>query len=127
MVAANVSVVIERNELLDSAEAAMQLMGTGAVVRGNRISGGAAMGIVAENARAAVIEDNEIRRAGGLRHHGQGLGRHLVRGNRIHNSGYGLAFVLGESAQPQHRDRQHHHRTEIQRHRRDRRFADPAR
>jgi hypothetical protein len=53
---ANVSVIMERNELLDSSEAAMQLMGTGAVARGNRISRGAAMGIVAENARAAVID-----------------------------------------------------------------------
>ena len=35
---------LERNEILDSHEAAMQLMGTGAVVRNNRISGGASDG-----------------------------------------------------------------------------------
>jgi len=34
--------------------------GAGATVRGNRIDGGASMGIVGENARGAVIEDNEL-------------------------------------------------------------------
>ncbi|MBM0106102.1 right-handed parallel beta-helix repeat-containing protein [Steroidobacter sp. S1-65] len=97
---ANVSVLLERNELLDSQEAAMQLMGTGAVARGNRISRGAAMGIVAENARGVVIEDNEF---DGLAAYGimlKGSADTLVRGNRIHNSGYGLAFVLGTPRNP---------------------------
>lgn len=97
---ANVSIVMERNELLDASEAAMQLMGTGAVARGNRISRGAAMGIVVENARAAVIEDNEL---DGLAAYGimlKGSADTIVRGNRIHNSGYGLAFVLGNPRGP---------------------------
>lgn len=97
---ANVSVVMERNELLDSSEAAMQLMGTGAVARGNRISRGGAMGIVAENARAAVIEDNEF---DGLAAYGimlKSSADTIVRNNRIHNSGYGLAFVLGNQRNP---------------------------
>lgn len=97
---ANVAVLLERNELLDSQEAAMQLMGTGAVARGNRISRGAAMGIVAENARGAVIEENEF---DGLAAYGimlKGSADTLVRGNRIHNSGYGLAFVLGTPRNP---------------------------
>ncbi|HEY0687216.1 MAG TPA: right-handed parallel beta-helix repeat-containing protein [Steroidobacter sp.] len=100
IITANVSVLIERNELLDSQEAAMQLMGTGAVARGNRISRGAAMGIVAENARGAVIEENEF---DGLAAYGimlKGSADTLVRGNRIHNSGYGLAFVLGTPRNP---------------------------
>ena len=97
---ANVSVIMERNELLDSSEAAMQLMGTGAVARGNRISRGAAMGIVAENARAAVIEENEF---DGLAAYGimlKSSADTLVRGNRIHNCGNGLAFVLGNQRSP---------------------------
>jgi parallel beta-helix repeat protein len=100
ILAANVSIVMERNELLDSAEAAMQLMGAGAVARGNRISRGGAMGIVVENARAAVIEENEI---DGLAAYGVMLKSSadtIVRGNRIHNSGYGLAFVLGNPRSP---------------------------
>lgn len=100
ILAANVSVLIDRNELLDSSEAAMQLMGAGAVARGNRISGGAAMGIVAENANKAVIEANEF---DGLAAYGvmvKASADTLVRANRIHNSGYGLAFVLGNARNP---------------------------
>jgi parallel beta-helix repeat protein len=97
---ANVSMIMERNELLDSQEAAMQLMGTGAVARGNRISRGAAMGIVVENGQAAVIEDNEL---DGLEAYGVMLKSSadtVIRNNRIHNSGYGLAFVLGNQRSP---------------------------
>ena len=97
---ANVSMLMERNELLDSEEAAIQLTGVGAIVRGNRVSRGAAMGIVAENARGVVIEDNEF---DGLTAYGimlKGSADSLVRGNRIHNSGYGLAFVLGNARSP---------------------------
>ncbi len=97
ILAANVSVSIERNELQNMREAAMQLMGTGAVVRGNRVSGGAAMGIIAENSRGAVIENNEF---DGLTAYGimlKGSADALLRGNRVHNSGYGLAFVVGSS------------------------------
>jgi parallel beta-helix repeat protein len=97
ILAANVSVALERNELLDTRDVAIQLMGTGAVVRGNRVSGGAAMGIVAENSRGAIIESNEL---DGLEAYGimlKGSAEALVQGNRIHNSGYGLAFVVGTS------------------------------
>jgi hypothetical protein len=97
VLAANVSVAVERNEILDAHEAAIQVMGSGAVVRGNRISRGAAMGIVAENARGVVIEANEI---DGMQAYGVMLKNSadaLLQGNRVHNSGYGLAFVLGAS------------------------------
>jgi parallel beta-helix repeat protein len=90
-------VAIERNELLDTRDMGMQLMGTGAVARGNRVSGGAGMGIVAENSRGTVIENNEL---DGLEAYGimlKGSADALVKGNRIHNSGYGLAFVVGSS------------------------------
>jgi parallel beta-helix repeat protein len=100
ILAANVSVLIERNELVDSREAAIQFMGAGGVARGNHVSGGAAMGIVAENAHAAVIEENEF---DGLAAYGimlKGAADTLVRGNRVHNSGYGLAFVLGNARSP---------------------------
>src|SRR5262249_18961955 len=45
ILAGNVAVVAERNEFNDAHDAAVHLIGEGAVVRGNRISGGAAMGI----------------------------------------------------------------------------------
>jgi parallel beta-helix repeat protein len=97
VLAANVAVVLERNEFLIPREVAMQLMGTGAVVRGNRISGGEAMGIVAENSRGVVIENNEI---DGVTAYGIMLKTSadaVLQGNRVHNCGYGLAFVLGTS------------------------------
>jgi parallel beta-helix repeat protein len=97
VLAANVALTLERNEVLNSRETAFQLMGSGAVVRGNRISGGAGMGIVAENARGTVIENNEL---DGLKAYGimiKASADALVRGNRVHSSGYGLAFVIGES------------------------------
>ena len=97
VLAANISLVIERNDILNAREAAIQVMGAGAVVRGNRISGGAAMGIVAENARGTVIEANEI---AGVAAYGvilKSSADALVQRNRVHNSGYGLAFVLGGS------------------------------
>jgi parallel beta-helix repeat protein len=54
------------------------------------------MGIVGENALGAVIEDNELE---GLTAYGimlRGSSNILIRANRLHNCGYGLAFVLGD-------------------------------
>src|SRR6202790_561041 len=95
IVAGNIPVLAERNDFINSHEAAVHLVGAGAVIRANRISGGASMGIVAENARAAVIEENELE---GLTAYGvmvRGSSDTLVRANRLHNCGYGIAFVLG--------------------------------
>jgi parallel beta-helix repeat protein len=100
MVVGNISILIERNEVINAREAAVHLVGAGAVVRGNRVTGGAAMGIVAENARAAVIENNEL---DGITAYGimvRGSGNTLVRNNRMHNCGYGMAFVLGDAQGP---------------------------
>jgi parallel beta-helix repeat protein len=58
------------------------------------------MGIVAENAKAAIIDDNEI---DGLAAYGimvRGSSNTLVRNNRVHNCGYGMAFVLGDAQGP---------------------------
>lgn len=96
IVAGNIPVLIERNEFVNAHEAAVDLVGAGAVVRGNQINGGAAMGIVGESASGAVIENNEIE---GVVAYGVMLRRSsnvLVRNNRLNNCGYGLAFVLGD-------------------------------
>jgi hypothetical protein len=97
IVAGNISVLVERNEFINAHEAHVHLVGAGAVIRGNRISGGASMGIVAENARGAIIDDNELE---GMTAYGvmvRGSFNTLVRANRLHNCGYGLAFVLGDA------------------------------
>jgi parallel beta-helix repeat protein len=100
LIVGNVSLLIERNEIINAREAAIHVVGSGATVRGNRIRGGASMGIVAENARSAIIEANEL---DGLVAYGimvRGSENTLVRGNRMHNCGYGMAFVLGSAGGP---------------------------
>ena len=100
IVAGNVPILVERNEFFNSQEAAVHLVGAGAVIRGNRVSGGAGMGVVVENVRSAIIDNNEI---DGLAAYGvmvRGSANTLVRGNRVHNTGYGLAFVLGDAKSP---------------------------
>jgi parallel beta-helix repeat protein len=97
IVAGNISVLVERNDFINAHEADVHLVGAGAVIRANRMNGGASMGIVAENARGAIIDDNELE---GLTAYGvmvRGSSNTLVRANRLHNCGYGLAFVLGDA------------------------------
>jgi len=96
IVAGNIPVTVERNDFINSHEAAIHVVGAGATLRGNRIDGGASMGIVGESARGAVIEENELE---GLTAYGimlRGSSNVLVRANRLHSCGYGLAFVLGD-------------------------------
>jgi hypothetical protein len=97
IVAGNIPVLVERNEFIGARDADVHLVGAGAVIRGNHISGSASMGIVAENARGADIDRNELE---GIAAYGvmvRGSSNTLVRGNRLHNCGYGLAFVLGDA------------------------------
>jgi len=100
VVAGNVAVLVERNEFADAPEVAVHLVGAGAVIRGNHISGGAAMGIVAENAREAIIDNNELDHLTTYAIMVRGSANALVRGNRVHNCGYGMAFVLGDPRSP---------------------------
>ena len=100
MVVGNIALLIERNELNNAREAAVHLVGAGAIVRGNRINGGASMGVIAENARAAIIDDNEM---AGLTAYGimvRGSSNTLVRNNRLQTCGYGMAFVLNDAKSP---------------------------
>ncbi len=97
IVAGNIPVLVERNDFINAHEADVHLVGDGAVIHGNHMNGGAAMGIVAENARGASIDGNELE---GLAAYGvmvRGSANVLVRANRMHNCGYGLAFVLGDA------------------------------
>jgi parallel beta-helix repeat protein len=97
VVAGNIPVLVERNDFITAREADVHLVGAGAVIRGNRISGGAPMGIVAENARGAIVDDNELEGIAGYGVMVRGSSNTLVRANRLHNCGYGLAFVLGDA------------------------------
>jgi parallel beta-helix repeat protein len=100
IVAGNIPILVERNEFSNSREAAVHLVGAAASIQGNRISGGEAMGVIAENARGAIVDNNEI---DGFAAYGimvRGSADILVRNNRLHNCGYGIAFVLGDANAP---------------------------
>jgi hypothetical protein len=100
MVAGNINIVAEQNEFSGAQAAAVDLVGAGAVIRGNRVSGGAGMGIIAEGVRAAVIDNNELN---GLAAYGimiRGSSNALVRANRLYACAYGMAFVLGDTRNP---------------------------
>ena len=100
MVVGNVTLLAEGNEINNAHEVAVHVVGAGSEVRGNRISGGASMGVIAENAHAAIIDNNEM---DGLTAYGimvRGSSNTLVRSNRLHNCGYGMAFVLNDPASP---------------------------
>jgi len=95
-----VGILVERNDFANAPDGAVHLVGAGAVVRGNHISGAAPMGIIAENARDAIIDNNELDHLTTYAIMLRGSANALVRGNRIHNCGYGMAFVLGDPSKP---------------------------
>jgi Right handed beta helix region/Periplasmic copper-binding protein (NosD) len=100
IVAGNIDILIEQNTITGAQAAAVDIVGAGAVVRGNRVSGGAGMGILAEGAHAALIEHNELN---GLAAYGimvRGSSATLVRANRLYECAYGMAFVLGDAREP---------------------------
>ena len=100
VVAGNVAILVERNDFANAPDGAVHLIGAGAVIRGNHISGEAAMGIVAENAREAIIDGNELEHLTAYAIMVRGSANALVRANRVHNCGYGMAFVLGDPRNP---------------------------
>ena len=100
VVAANVAVLIERNEFTTDSESGMHLLGAGAVVRGNHVSGGPGMGIIVDTARESVVDNNELDHLGAYGIMVRGSASVLLRANRVHNCGYGLAFVLGDPHRP---------------------------
>jgi Right handed beta helix region len=100
VVAGNLNALIEQNQITGAQSTAIDLVGAGVVVRGNHVSGGAGMGIIADGAHAVVIERNELH---GLAAYGimiRGSSSALVSGNRLYDCAYGLAFVLGDARNP---------------------------
>ena len=100
IVAGNINVVIEQNDITGTEGAAIDLVGGGAVVRGNRVSNGAGMGILAEGARAPVVDSNELNALAAYGIMVRGSSNALVRANRVYNCAYGMAFVLGDARNP---------------------------
>jgi hypothetical protein len=100
VVVGNINILIEQNGITGAQAAAVDVVGAGAIIRGNRVSGGAGMGILAEGAHAPVIEQNELT---GLAAYGimiRGSSNALVRANRMYDCAYGMAFVLSDTRNP---------------------------
>lgn len=100
VVAGNVSILLERNVFMAAQAAAMHLVGSGVVARANHVSGAAATGIAVEDARGALLDNNEIDHVTGYGILVRRSGNTLIQNNRIHNCGYGLALVLGDPLNP---------------------------
>jgi hypothetical protein len=100
VVAGNVAILVERNDFANAPDGAVHLVGAGAVIRGNHIGGEAPMGIIAANARAAVIDGNELEHLTTYAIMVRSSANALLRANRVHNCGYGIAFVLGDPLRP---------------------------
>lgn len=100
LVLANAPVTVESNEFWKPQEAALFLIGQGAVVRKNRIRDGAGAGIIADGTQGSVIEANELDHNSGLAILVRSSRNTLVQSNRVHGNGYGIAFVLGEAVSP---------------------------
>ena len=100
IVTGNINILIEQNVIAGAQSSAIDLVVAGGVVRRNRVSGGAGMGILADGAHAVLIERNEIN---GLAAYGimvRGSSDTLVRDNRLYDCAYGMAFVLGDAHAP---------------------------
>ena len=101
VVAGNIPIVVEHNEFSANApEAAVHLIGAGGVVRSNRIAGPAARGIVAENARDALIEGNELHGLSSYAVMLRSSAGATLRANRVADCAAGFAFVLGDPEHP---------------------------
>ena len=84
---------------IDFAVCALGLLAL-AVIRNNRIRGTAAMGIVGENAREALIEGNELTGLSSYAIMLRGSAGAMVRANRVAGCASGMAFVLGDPGHP---------------------------
>jgi len=100
IVLGNIPAVIEANEVVKAREAAIYLIGAGAVVRGNRVRNGAGIGIFAHTTEGTVIENNELDHNQALAMLVRSAQNNLVDRNRIYNNGYGIGFVLGQRGRP---------------------------
>jgi parallel beta-helix repeat protein len=100
VVLGNVSALVESNQFTRAREVAVYLMGEGAIVRGNRISGGSGIGIYAHTTQGTVIQNNEIDHNSKMAVLVHSASNNLVENNNVYSNGYGIASVLGSRTQP---------------------------
>jgi len=92
------SQVVE-NEFRDCREAGLFVSGRAGEIKGNRLRSGA-IGIQAEETQGLLIEDNEIDHNSTMGVLLRSSSRAVVRANRLHGNGYGLAIILAARESP---------------------------
>jgi parallel beta-helix repeat protein len=100
VVLGNIPALVQDNQFTRAREVAVYLMGEGAIVRGNRITGGSGIGIYAHTTQGTVIQNNEIDHNSKMAVLVHSASNSVVENNNIYNNGYGIASVLGSRAQP---------------------------
>ncbi len=126
IVAGNIPVLVERNDFINAHEAAIHVVGAGAVIarqphQWRRIDG--------HRRRECSRRGHRGQRAGGVdgvRHHAAGIVQHLGAGQPTAQLRLRARLRSRRPEEREPRGRQHHHRAQVQRHRRDRRLAQAA-
>jgi parallel beta-helix repeat protein len=100
VVLANTPVLVEDNEFVEAQDAALFVIGEGAVVRRNRIRSGNGAGIIVDDALGTLIDSNEVdhNRTLGILVRSSAL--ILVQNNHLYSNVYGVGFVLGRIGMP---------------------------
>lgn len=100
VVLANIPTLVEDNEFVEAQDAALFLIGEGAIVQRNRIRRGNAAGILMDDALGTLIDSNEVDHNGTLGILVRSSARTIVQRNRLYGNGYGVGFVLGDLTMP---------------------------
>ncbi|HEV8376725.1 MAG TPA: right-handed parallel beta-helix repeat-containing protein [Candidatus Polarisedimenticolia bacterium] len=90
---------VEENEFRNCREAGLFLSGRAGEIKRNRVHSGA-IGIQAEETQGLLIEGNEIDHNSAMGLLLRSSSRGLVRANRLHGNGYGIALILGSQESP---------------------------
>ena len=95
----NVGALLSNNGFTKSRETAVFVSGRGAVIQHNRIGSGA-IGVQAEDTHGLSLVDNEIDHNASMGVLLRSSSSAMVRANRVHSNGYGIAIILGAVGNP---------------------------
>jgi len=95
----NVSALVSDNTFTKSRETGIFLSGRGAIVQRNHVSSGA-IGVQAEETQGVSLIDNEIDHNSNMGVLLRSSSSAMVRSNRVHGNGYGIAVILGAAGAP---------------------------
>jgi hypothetical protein len=100
IVIVNLAAALTKNEVRGAVENAIYLLQSRAVLRGNRLLGGAGGGILADRAGNLVVEQNEIDHNGGVGIMIRSCRNARVQRNLLYGNAFGIATVFGDPGAP---------------------------